>query len=74
MQDARFHDIRHSFTTRSLEAGIDIRTIMAITGHKDASMFQRYSHPSDSHLKSAVEKLSGYTSGYTKKTARSESA
>ncbi len=40
-----------------LEAGKDIRTIMAITGHKDASMFQRYSHPSDTHLKAAVEGL-----------------
>ena len=27
------------------------------TGHKDASIFQRYSHPSDSHLKTAVEGL-----------------
>ena len=57
VEDARFHDLRHTFTTRALESGMDIRTIMAITGHKDASMFQRYSHPSDSHLKAAVEGL-----------------
>ena len=59
IQDVRFHDLRHTFTTRMLEAGVDIRSIMAITGHKDPSMFKRYSHPSESHLKAAVEKLTG---------------
>jgi integrase len=65
IENARFHDLRHSFTTRMLEAGVDIRSIMAITGHKDASMFQRYSHPSDSHLRAAVESLGGHKSGHT---------
>ena len=55
----RFHDLRHTFTTRLLEAGVGIRSIMAITGHKSLAMFQRYSHPSDSHLKAAVESLRG---------------
>jgi site-specific recombinase XerD len=40
-----------------LEAGVDIRTIMAVTGHKDVAMFARYSHPSDLHLKASVEQL-----------------
>ena len=64
----------HTFTTRALESGLDIRTIMAITGHKDASMFQRYSHPSDSHLKTAVESLSGHTGGHTASVSQKESA
>ena len=55
---ARFHDLRHTFTTRMLEAGVDVRTIMAVTGHKDVSMFARYSHPTDTHLKAAVESIS----------------
>ncbi|MCZ6599475.1 MAG: tyrosine-type recombinase/integrase, partial [Acidobacteria bacterium] len=53
----RFHDFRHAFTTRMLEAGVDIRSIMAITGHKSVVMFQRYSHPTLSHLQKAVESL-----------------
>ncbi|MFQ5671356.1 MAG: tyrosine-type recombinase/integrase [Acidobacteriota bacterium] len=57
VRNARFHDLRHTFTTRMLEAGVDIRSIMAITGHKSVTMFQRYSHPSDAHLKAAVESL-----------------
>ncbi len=74
VENARFHDPRHTFTTRALESGMDIRTIMAITGHKDASMFQRYSHPSDSHLKTAVESLSGHTGGHTASVSQKESA
>jgi hypothetical protein len=42
-----------------LEAGVDIRTIMAITGHKDVAMFARHSHPTDAHLKNGVEGLDG---------------
>jgi hypothetical protein len=42
-----------------LEAGADVRTIMAITGHKDVAMFTRCSHPTDAHLKSAVKGLEG---------------
>ena len=56
VKDARFHDLRHTFTTRMLEAGVDIRSIMAITGHKSVAIIQCYSHPSDAHLK-AVESL-----------------
>jgi integrase len=55
--DIRFHDFRHAFTTRMLEAGVDVRTIMAVTGHKSVAMFQRYSHPTVSRLRQAVESL-----------------
>ncbi len=40
-----------------LEAGVDVRSIMAITGHKSVAMFQRYSHPTFTHLKRSVEAL-----------------
>jgi hypothetical protein len=41
-----------------LESGADVRSIMAITGHKSVAMFQRYSHPTFTHLKRTVEALS----------------
>ena len=42
-----------------LEAGVDIRAVMAVTGYKSLAMFQRYFHPTDSHLKTAVDTLAG---------------
>ncbi len=40
-----FHAIRHTFATRALECGMDIKTLSEIMGHKDASVtLGRYAH------------------------------
>ncbi len=40
-----FHAIRHTFATRALENGMDIKTLSEIMGHKDASItLNRYAH------------------------------
>ncbi len=40
-----FHAIRHTFATRALENGIDIKTLSEIMGHKNASItLNRYAH------------------------------
>ncbi|MHC4322256.1 MAG: tyrosine-type recombinase/integrase [Planctomycetota bacterium] len=44
IEDFRFHDLRHTFATRSAQAGVDLYKISKLLGHKDIKMTQRYSH------------------------------
>lgn len=40
-----FHAIRHTFATRAIECGMDIKTLSEIMGHKNASVtLNRYAH------------------------------
>ena len=40
-----FHAIRHTFATRAIECGMDIKTLSEIMGHKNASItLNRYAH------------------------------
>ncbi|KAA0888479.1 site-specific integrase [Pusillimonas sp. ANT_WB101] len=45
----RFHDLRHEFTSRMAERGLNAYELSAITGHKNLGMLARYTHlrPSD---------------------------
>ncbi|UKI23321.1 MAG: tyrosine-type recombinase/integrase [Anaerotruncus sp.] len=45
----RFHDLRHSFATLSLEQGMDIKTVSHMLGHTDAGFtMNTYMHVTDS--------------------------
>jgi len=53
----RFHDLRHSFASRLVMAGVDLVTVAELMGHKDITMTKRYSHPTPEHKIHAVESL-----------------
>ena len=57
LEDFRFHDLRHTFASRLVMAGVDLYTVQILLGHKSAAMVQRYAHLSPDHLRKAVEKL-----------------
>ena len=57
IKEFRFHDLRHTFASKLVMRGVDIRTVQTLLGHKDITMTMRYSHLSDAHLKEAVKKL-----------------
>lgn len=58
LQVCRFHDLRHTFATRMLDAGVDIRTISDMLRHKTPTLaMQTYLHPGDKIKKDAAVKL-----------------
>jgi site-specific recombinase XerD len=53
----RFHDLRHTFATRLVQAGIDLYKVSKLLGHKDISTTQRYAHHSPESLREGVDIL-----------------
>lgn len=60
IQDLRFHDLRHTAVTRMLEAGIDLRTIQAFTGHKTLLMVKRYAKVTETRLRDAMSQVEAH--------------
>jgi site-specific recombinase XerD len=56
--DMHWHDLRHSFASRLVMSGVDLRTVQELMGHKTIAMTVRYSHLACTHLQEAVERLS----------------
>ena len=52
-----FHDLRHTFASHLVMAGVDLTTVSRLLGHKDIKMTLRYSHLAPHHVKKAVEVL-----------------
>ena len=52
-----WHCIRHTFASRLVMNGVDLRTVQELMGHKTISMTCRYAHLATSHKLSAVERL-----------------
>jgi integrase len=55
--DFTFHDLRHTFASRLVMAGVDLPTVKELLGHRDISMTMRYTHLSSDHKQMAVGKL-----------------
>jgi integrase len=53
----RFHDLRHTFATRVLQRGGDIKTVSALLGHADIATTAKYLHATDRSKRRAVELL-----------------
>lgn len=59
IRDAHFHMLRHTFATRCVEVGFDIKSLSEILGHANVSItLNRYVHPSMELKQKNMEKLS----------------
>ena len=54
-----WHCNRHTFASRLVMAGVDLRTVQQLGGWRTLAMVQRYSHLAPTHLRDAVERLVG---------------
>ena len=55
--DFTWHCLRHTFASRLVMAGVPLRTVQELLGHKTIQMTIRYSHLAPGHMQEAVDKL-----------------
>lgn len=57
VKDFTWHCLRHTFASRLVMAGVDLRTIQELMGHKTIQMTVRYAHLAAHHRLAAVQRL-----------------
>ena len=58
LKDVTFHTLRHTFATRCIESGFDVKTLSEILGHTDVkTTLNRYVHSSFELKRENMEKL-----------------
>jgi len=57
IEEFHFHDLRHTFVTRLVQAGVDLYKVQRLLGHKSPLMTQRYAHHYPESLREGVEIL-----------------
>ena len=59
LDDVHFHTLRHSFATRLLELGVDVKTVSLLLGHSSARVtLECYAHSLMEHRRQAISRLS----------------
>lgn len=57
LADFRFHDLRHTWASRHIQAGTPLHALMELGGWKSAEMVRKYAHFSAAHLQTFANKI-----------------
>lgn len=59
LESFTWHCLRHTFASRLVMEGVDLRTVQQLMGHKTIQMTVRYAHLAPQHELAAVQRLCG---------------
>src|ERR1700722_1472068 len=62
-KDAVFHTLRHTYISRLVMAGVNLRVVQELAGHKTITMTMRYSHLAREHKQQAIGLLESSLQG-----------
>ena len=60
IEDFTWHDFRHDYASRLVMAGVSLRAVAELLGHKGLRMVMRYAHLSPGYLSDEIHKLDGF--------------
>jgi integrase len=74
IEDFHFHDLRHTFASHMVMAGVDLNTVRELMRHKTLDMTLRYAHLAPEHKQGALAKIAAVFEAATAEIASVESA
>jgi integrase len=66
----RLYDLRHTYGSRAVMAGVDLPTLKELMGHESISTTMQYVHPTPEHKLRAVLRLETYNAKERKLAAK----